>query len=68
MTKAKISVSGMHCGACALNIDDALEDLDGVRRSSTSFARGRVKLEYDEAVTDLDAVRSILVGLGYQPE
>jgi cation transport ATPase len=29
-------VEGMHCGSCALLIDDALEDLPGVRSTLTS--------------------------------
>jgi copper chaperone CopZ len=66
MTKAKLKVSGMHCGSCALSVDDALEELEGVKKSSTSFARGRTKLEYDETKVDLDTVRSVIAELGYQ--
>lgn len=66
MTKTKLKVSGMHCGSCALTIDDTLEELEGVTKSSTSFARGRTKLEYEESLIDLDTVRSIIADLGYQ--
>ncbi len=33
-------VEGMHCGSCALLIDDALEDLPGVRSTLTSDGVG----------------------------
>jgi copper chaperone len=68
MTKTKLKVSGMHCGNCALSVDDALEELEGVKKSSTSFARGRTKLEYDETKVDLDTVRSVIAELGYQAQ
>lgn len=35
-----VSVEGMHCGSCGLRIDDAVEDLTGVTRSTTSFRTG----------------------------
>ena len=64
--KAVLKVDGMHCGACALNVDDALEELDGVRRSKTSLMRGRTKVEYDEArVTPGDLQRTVSE-LGYE--
>ncbi len=66
MTKAKLKVSGMHCASCAANIDDALEELEGVERASTSYARSRTKLEFDEAKVDLESVRSVLGELGYR--
>lgn len=68
MTKTKLKVSGMHCASCAVNIDDSLEDLEGVRKASTSFARGRTKLEFDETTVDLETVRSVIGELGYQAQ
>ena len=65
MTKTKLKVSGMHCANCATNIDDALEDLEGVKKASTSFARSRTKVEFDETAVDLETVRSVLGDLGY---
>ena len=66
MTKAKLKVSGMHCVSCAANIDDALEDLEGVKKASTSYSRSRTKLEFDETKVDLGKVRSVLGDLGYE--
>ena len=66
MTKAKIKVTGMHCASCALSIDDELEAIEGVKKASTSFPRGRTKLEYDEAKVDMETLRAAIDGLGYQ--
>ena len=68
MTKTKIKVTGMHCASCALSIDDELEAIDGVRKASTSFPRGRTKLEYDEAKVDVETVRAAIAGLGYRTQ
>jgi len=68
MTKTKLKVSGMHCASCAVSIDDSLEDLEGVRKASTSFARGRTKLEFDQTTVDLETVRSVIGELGYQAQ
>lgn len=68
MTKAKLKVSGMHCASCALAIDDRLEEIEGVKKSSTSFTRGRAKLEYDEGKVDLATVRAAVADLGYRAE
>lgn len=59
MAKTKLS---------ALNIDDALDELEGVTKGSTSFVRGRTKLEYDETKVDLQSVRPVIAELGYQAE
>ncbi|MFS8097413.1 heavy-metal-associated domain-containing protein [Lentzea alba] len=59
-------VSGMHCGSCALLIDDALEDLPGVLSTQTTVKRGRATVELDaDQSTPEDVVRAI-EELGYQ--
>lgn len=63
--KAVLRIEGMHCGACALNIDDALEDLDGVKRAKTSFARGRTKVDYDESRIEPADLEKAVAALGY---
>lgn len=64
--KAKIAIGGMHCGSCALNIDEALEELDGVEKASTSFARGRSKVVFDEREVDLETIAAAIAELGYE--
>ncbi len=65
--KQVIHIDGMHCGSCALNVDDALEELDGVRRSKTSYARSRAKVDYDPDRITLERIAAAIEALGYQP-
>ena len=65
--KQVIHIDGMHCGSCALNVDDALEELDGVKRSTTSYARSRAKVDYDPDRVTLERITAAVAALGYQP-
>lgn len=68
MTKQKLMVQGMHCGSCAMNIDDELEELVGVERSKTSYRKQRTEVEFDESVVGLDDIRKAIRSLGYDAE
>lgn len=41
-------VEGMHCSSCGLLIDDELEDIAGVRSSSTNAKTGRTTVRLEE--------------------
>lgn len=64
--KTTLKIDGMHRGACALNVDDALEELDGVRRSKTSYLRARTKIDYDETRVTPAALQRAVTQLGYE--
>lgn len=61
-------INGMHCGSCALLIDDALEDLAGVRDTQTSMKTGRSVVDLDTSVTTPTDVITAITGLGYTAE
>ena len=48
MQKKKFKIEGMHCTSCAINIDGELEEMDGIKSSSTSYAKQETEVEYDE--------------------
>lgn len=53
MVKKKFKITGMHCSSCALTIDMDLEDLEGIKSSSTSYAKQETEVEFDpEKLTD----------------
>lgn len=58
-------VDGMHCGSCALLIDDTLEDLIGVRSASTTMKKGRSTVDLDPDQTTPDDVVVAIRELGY---
>ncbi|WP_163568730.1 heavy-metal-associated domain-containing protein [Fodinicola feengrottensis] len=45
MATYTFTVEGMHCGSCGMLIDETLEDLDGVVRSTTTFRANRATVE-----------------------
>jgi copper chaperone len=59
-------VDGMHCGSCALLIDDALEDLPGVQSTQTTVKQGRSTVELDPSQSTPEDVIRAIEELGYQ--
>ncbi|MEC4018499.1 heavy metal-associated domain-containing protein [Streptomyces sp. H27-D2] len=60
-TEVVLLVEGMHCTSCGLLIDDELEELPGVRSSSTDTRAGRtvVRLEEGAAVETAALVAAV---------
>jgi copper chaperone len=48
-----LHIEGMHCTSCGLLIDDELEDIPGVRSSSTDVNAGRTTVRLEEGA-DVD--------------
>ena len=59
-------VEGMHCGSCALLIDDALEDLPGVHSTQTKMKHGRSTVELDANQSSIEDVIHAIEQLGYR--
>lgn len=59
-------IDGMHCGSCALLIDDVLQDLPGVHCTRTSVKQGHTVVELDTRLTSSEDVISAIGELGYQ--
>ncbi|MBL7502467.1 heavy-metal-associated domain-containing protein [Frankia sp. CNm7] len=59
-------VEGMHCASCALLIDDALEDLPGVRGTQTTLKQGRTTVDLDLSRNSPQDVVKVIEELGYQ--
>ncbi len=60
-----LKVKGMHCISCSMNIDGALENLDGVISSKTSYAKGQAKVEFDPKNISENKIKATLKDLGY---
>jgi sulfite exporter TauE/SafE/copper chaperone CopZ len=63
----ELTVHGMHCGSCALLIDDALADLPGIISSHTSSKNGRSAITHDHRTNQAQIVATIQ-DLGYRAE
>ncbi|MFI7676317.1 heavy-metal-associated domain-containing protein [Actinophytocola sp. NPDC049390] len=60
------AVEGMHCGSCALLIDDTLEDLPGVHSTQTTVKQGRSTVELDPSQSSPEDVIAAIEELGYR--
>ena len=66
MFKTKFQIQGMHCVSCAMSVDNAIEDLPGVKSATMQYARQVSEVEYDEQqVTEAQIIEAIRAA-GYQ--
>jgi len=65
MQKKKFKIEGMHCTSCAMSIDGELEDMDGVKCASTSYAKQETEVEYDEKKLSEKKIVEIIEKAGY---
>ncbi|MGU2420653.1 mercury(II) reductase [Burkholderia cenocepacia] len=63
MTNLKIT--GMTCDSCAVHVQEALENVPGVRSAKVSYAKGSATLAMSDD-TPQDALFAAVAGLGYQ--
>ena len=65
MKTVRLKLSGMHCPSCAMNVDGALEEIEGVKEARTSYAKAETVLTVDETAVDMEKVKREVVNLGY---
>lgn len=55
----------MHCSSCALTIDMDLEDLDGVIKARTSYAKAELEVEfYPQKISEEKIIETVKIS-GY---
>lgn len=62
----RFRIQGMHCSSCAMNIDDALEETDGIKQSTTNYARQETVLLYDPTKISAPDCIKLINTLGYE--
>lgn len=55
----------MHCASCATMIDLDLEDLPGVKKSSTNYAKQITQVEFDSSLVPVEILKSTIAKAGY---
>jgi Cu+-exporting ATPase len=58
-------IRGMHCAACAANIEKSLKKLPGVQSARVNFAAAKAWIEFDPSRTGLAAFRKAVADAGY---
>lgn len=64
----KLKIEGMHCTSCAMNIDMDLEDVDGVKNVSTSYAKQECEVEFEEDKANVEIIIQTIQKTGYQAQ
>ncbi len=62
----KLKISGMRCSACAMNIDNSIEEIPGVLSSKTNYARGETEVIFKPGTTVQPAAKKAIEKLGYK--
>jgi Cu+-exporting ATPase len=65
MKKIALKISGMHCAACALTIERALNRLSGVK-ARVNFAAEKAFIEYDLERVNLSKIKKAIRDAGYE--
>ncbi len=66
ISKQVIKISGMTCTACALTIDGDLEDLEGVKKAQTNYAKGECVVEFDPSRVTQEKLLKTIEKEGYK--
>lgn len=61
-----LKLSGLHCVACSLTIDDELESILGVFSATTNYAKQESVINYDPTKVELSHLHTIIEQLGYK--
>lgn len=59
------TIEGMHCASCTMLIDEVLEDLDGVHRSTTKLSKRQTVVDVDPAVCTPEGIVTAIAEAGY---
>lgn len=66
MKKCAITIGGMHCASCAVNIEKKLRAVAGVKQSSVNFATQKAAVTYDEQHTSQETIQKVIETAGYK--
>jgi len=64
--KESISISGMHCAACAQRIEKAINKVSGVSSVNVNLATDKASVEFDEKLTSLAEIEKTIEDTGYK--
>ena len=56
----------MHCATCAINIEETLKEIPGIKVANVSYASEKAMVRYDPAKATTDAMRKAIEELGYR--
>jgi P-type Cu+ transporter len=66
LSEAELGLIGMHCATCALSIEKALRESEGVVSANVNFASETASVRYNPEITTLSALRKVVEKAGFQ--
>ncbi|GBC81588.1 Copper chaperone CopZ [bacterium HR10] len=66
LARATIEIRGMDCAGCAVNVEQALKRLPGVKSVEASYEKGQAVVEYDPAKVRTEQLKAAIDRLGYK--
>lgn len=61
-----LKIEGMHCAACAANIESVLLKTEGITSASVSYPLEQARIVYDPDVIGVSDIKSVVSDLGYK--
>jgi Cu+-exporting ATPase len=65
MIKQIFKISGMHCTGCTLEVDDVLEEAEGIEESNTHYAKAQTEVKFDPEKVSVDKIIKLIKSVGY---
>ena len=59
MKKIKLTIEGMHCSSCALNVEKSLKKVSGVKEANVSLMLKKGIIEADDSVSEEDLKKAV---------
>jgi Cu+-exporting ATPase len=63
--RAALRITGMHCAACAANIERALRQTEGVSEASVNFAAEEASVTFEDTRLGLEDIAAAVEAVGY---
>ena len=64
MLKIVLEVEGMHCGMCETHVNDVVRRVEGVKKVTSSHAKGRTEVIAEDGV-DITLIKEAIAKQGY---
>jgi copper chaperone CopZ len=68
INKIEIKTGGMHCVSCERLIEDAVMELDGIKKVKSDYVREKTSVEFDAAKTSENKILKKIREAGYEAE
>lgn len=68
IVKKKFKIDGMHCTSCSMNIDFDLEDLEGIKKAKTNYAKQESEIEFDKDKIKVQQIIETIKKTGYSAQ